>query len=106
MNLADLPQNAIRVWLESMSQSRVPSASSALLPASERLSDRQQACLHLAAQGLASRQIAGRLGLSARTVDDHILLACRNLGVRTRIQAVALLASKGRRDQEPRSFLP
>lgn len=106
MNLADLPQDAIRVWLESMPQSSVHSVSSASHPASGRLSDRQQACLHLAAQGLGSRQIAGRLGLSARTVDDHILLACRNLGVRTRIQAVALLASEARRDQEPRNFLP
>ena len=73
---------------------------------SDGLSDRQADCLRLAGQGLSSRQIARRLGLSARTVDDHILLGCRWLGVRTRVQAVALLARDDRRAAEPRSFTP
>lgn len=71
---------------------------------SDGLSARQADCLRLAGQGLSSRQIARRLGLSARTVDDHILLGCRWLGVRTRVQAVALLASDDRRAAEPSSF--
>lgn len=73
---------------------------------SDTLTERQTSCLALAAEGLSSRQIGRRLALSARTVDDHILLACRNLGVRTRIQAVARLACEARREDEPRGFLP
>lgn len=73
---------------------------------SDGLSDRQADCLRLAGQGLSSSQIARRLGLSARTVDDHILLGCRSLGVRTRVQAVALLVRDDRRAAEPRSFTP
>ena len=76
------------------------------LDVGDGLSDRQADCLRLAGQGLSSRQIARRLGLSARTVDDHILLGCRWLGVRTRVQAVALLVRDDRRAAEPRSFTP
>lgn len=72
----------------------------------ERLSDRQRQCLALAAQGLSSARIAGRIGISARTVDEHLMLACRALGVRTRIQAVARLARQPQRLAEPRTFLP
>lgn len=71
-----------------------------------RLSSRQAECLDLAATGLASAAIAARLGLSSRTVDEHLTGACRVLGVRTRIQAVALLALGERRARERRSFLP
>lgn len=71
----------------------------------ERLSDRQKTCLTLASDGLSSTRIADRLGLSPRTVDEHLLLACRTLGVRTRIQAVARLTAATRREAEPRSFL-
>lgn len=70
----------------------------------ERLSERQKTCLALAAEGLTSAAIAGRLGLSPRTVDEHLLLACRALGVRTRVQAVARCAAAVRRRSEPRSF--
>jgi ATP/maltotriose-dependent transcriptional regulator MalT len=35
------------------------------------------------------------LGLSARTVDDHIAAACRRLGVRTRVQAVLAAVEAG-----------
>jgi len=73
---------------------------------SDGLSARQAECLRLAGEGLSSRQIARRLGVSARTVDDHILLGCRWLGVRTRVQAVALLVRDDRRAAEPRSFAP
>lgn len=72
----------------------------------DRLSDRQSDCLRLAAKGLTSAKIAARLGLSPRTVDEHLLLACRVLGVRTRVQAVARLALQERAASEPRSFLP
>jgi len=70
-----------------------------------RLSERQRTCLGLAGQGLTSRQIARQLGVSPRTVDEHLLLACRALGVRTRIQAVARTVATGRAIAEPRAFL-
>jgi len=83
--------------------SRIDDASSER-PA-ERLSDRQRDCLALAAEGLTSRVIGRRLGISGRTVDEHVMLACQALGVRTRIQAVARLAATGS-CAEAKSFLP
>ena len=59
----------------------------------DALTDRQRQCLSLASEGLTSSRIAAALGLSPRTVDEHLADACRLLGVRTRIQAVARLAA-------------
>ncbi|MFT4956165.1 MAG: LuxR family transcriptional regulator of spore coat protein [Brevundimonas sp.] len=67
---------------------------------SPHLSARQMECVQLAATGLTSSEIAMRLGLSPRTVDEHLTGACRTLGVRTRIQAVARLALSERRARE------
>lgn len=91
--------------LESMSaySSSSPSDASDLI---DRLSDRQHQCLALAAEGQTSARIGERLGVSARTVDEHLMLACRVLGVRTRIQAVARLAGVTHPRPEPRVFLP
>nr|WP_314121551.1 helix-turn-helix transcriptional regulator [uncultured Brevundimonas sp.] len=77
-------------------------------PATERmdvLTTRQRECLRLAAKGLTSSLIGERIGVSPRTVDEHLTSACVALGVRTRIQAVALLARSQRLD-EARSFRP
>lgn len=89
-----------------MSQSLSPPRNPLQLTVASQLSNRQSDCLKLAAEGLSSRQIGERLNLSARTVDDHILLGCRTLGVRTRVQAVAVLMRDDRREAEPRSFAP
>lgn len=70
------------------------------------LSQRQDECLRLAANGLTSAEIGAQLRLSPRTVDEHLLGACKAMGVRTRIQAVALLALTERPSPEVRSFLP
>ncbi|WP_312573104.1 helix-turn-helix transcriptional regulator [Brevundimonas sp.] len=86
----------------SLSEHPIPPRSS--LP--DPLSPRQTECLALAAEGLTSPDIAQRLGLSPRTVDEHLAGACRALGVRTRIQAVATIALQRRRIEESRSFLP
>jgi len=59
----------------------------------DALTDRQRQCLTLASEGLTSSRIAAALSLSPRTVDEHLADACRLLGVRTRIQAVARLAA-------------
>ncbi|MFN3668443.1 MAG: helix-turn-helix transcriptional regulator [Brevundimonas sp.] len=72
----------------------------------DALSGRQRDCLALAARGLTSAAIAERLGISGRTVDEHLMRACRTLGVRTRVQAVARLAASSRRAPESRSFRP
>ncbi|WP_254062689.1 LuxR family transcriptional regulator [Caulobacter sp. S45] len=53
------------------------------------LRPRQLECLYWARQGKSSADIGHILGISARTVDEHIGHACEALGVRTRIQAVA-----------------
>ena len=62
------------------------------LPA-RALTQRQRQCLTLAAEGLTSARIGATLGLSPRTVDEHLADACNLLGVRTRIQAVARLTA-------------
>jgi LuxR family transcriptional regulator, transcriptional regulator of spore coat protein len=69
----------------------------------EVLSARQHACLDLAARGLTSAAIGARIGVSPRTVDEHLLAACAALGVRTRIQAVACLALESRFGSNPAS---
>lgn len=69
----------------------------------EALTDRHRTCLRLAARGLSSTEIARALSLSPRTVDEHIANACAIFGVRTRIQAVALLTAMER--SESRSFI-
>ncbi len=55
----------------------------------EPLSPRQLECLKRIAAGETSARIAASLGLSHRTVDHYVALACAKLGVRTRAQAVA-----------------
>jgi DNA-binding CsgD family transcriptional regulator len=52
------------------------------------LTARQLECLRWTAAGKSSADIGAIVGLSARTVDDHLAAACRRLGVRTRVQAV------------------
>lgn len=86
--------------------SLVPTSPGASPSSIDDLSDRQIACLRLAATGLSSPGIAEQIGISPRTVDEHLAAACEVLGVRTRIQAVAQLAKVTRALEEPRSFLP
>lgn len=60
-----------------------------------KLSARQLECLTLGAAGKTSAEIAGILGLSTRTVDHYFEDACKRLGVRNRVQAVAKALSLG-----------
>ncbi len=55
----------------------------------EGLRPRQVECLALAAEGMSSSQIGGALGLSPRTIDQHIEEAKGRLEVETRDQAIA-----------------
>ena len=53
-----------------------------------RVSRRQLECLFWVQEGKSANDIGGILGISGRTVERHLQLACALLGVRTRVQAV------------------
>jgi DNA-binding CsgD family transcriptional regulator len=59
------------------------------------LTIRQLQCLEWSRRGKSSADIGKILGLSPRTVDEHFAIACKALGVRTRVQAVAMALSLG-----------
>jgi DNA-binding CsgD family transcriptional regulator len=56
------------------------------------LSRREREVLRLVGQGLSTRLIAARLGISATTVDTHVRSAVVKLGAGNRRQAAAQLA--------------
>jgi len=68
--------------LESCDRARTPAL--AALNGGTDLTDRQLEIARLAATGLASKSIAARLGLSARTVDNHLQKVYQRLGVTSR----------------------
>jgi DNA-binding CsgD family transcriptional regulator len=81
---------------------RAPAPSGDLLLLSERpnrplntrrlgLTAREAEVLELVREGLATKRIASAIGISPRTVDKHIQHALDKLGVRTRVQAIALI---------------
>jgi two-component system NarL family response regulator len=61
------------------------------LAGAERLSEREWQILELLAEGLATREVAGRVGISEVTVRRHISAAVAKLGVSDRATAVALV---------------
>jgi DNA-binding NarL/FixJ family response regulator len=58
-------------------------------PPEQGLSEREKATLELLVQGLTTKEIAGRLGLSIHTVDTHLRNIYRKLHVHSRAGAVA-----------------
>ena len=54
------------------------------------LSRREREVLALTAEGLSQKQVAARLGISAKTVSAHMQSLLVKLGVHSRIEAVAL----------------
>jgi DNA-binding CsgD family transcriptional regulator len=66
---------------------RGPRPATAANPAG--LTRREAQVLQLLATGLSNAEIAARLGLSGRTVDNHVSAILRRLGVRTRGEASA-----------------
>jgi RNA polymerase sigma factor (sigma-70 family) len=60
-----------------------------------RLTPREREVLAVLAEGLSTRQIANRLGLSVRTVETHIGKIYEKLDVRTRVQALYRAAGLG-----------
>jgi DNA-binding CsgD family transcriptional regulator len=62
-------------------------------PAAIILTSRQIDCLSWAREGKSTADIGVILGISAHTAQEHISDACERLGVRTRVQAVAVAIS-------------
>lgn len=59
--------------------------------AGNTLTGRELDVLRLVAAGEPTRRVAGRLGVSAETVETHIRAGMRKLGARTRTEAAALV---------------
>lgn len=59
------------------------------------LTRRESEVLRLLAEGLSNREIAARLFLSPRTVENHVAALLRKLGATTRVQAAQLGARLG-----------
>lgn len=59
------------------------------------LTARQRDCLGWVREGKSATDIGDILGISAYTVHEHVAQACARLGVRTRVQAVAIALSLG-----------
>jgi signal transduction histidine kinase len=55
------------------------------------LTDTERAVAHLAAQGLSSRVVADRLGLSQPTVRSHLRRVFRKLGVRSQVELARVI---------------
>ena len=59
------------------------------------LSERELQVLTLLANGKTSAETAAGLGISKRTIEDHVRHACAKLGALNRVQAVALASKAG-----------
>lgn len=70
------------------------------------LTAREAEVLVLVARGRSTKQVAARLELSPRTVDLHVAHALSKLGVRTRMEAVALLGDQDTRLAPPGACPP
>jgi DNA-binding NarL/FixJ family response regulator len=64
-------------------------------PALPRLTDRETEVLRLVAKGLSSKQIAERLVLSHRTVQNHVQNTLRKLQLHNRVQLVRYALEQG-----------
>ncbi len=64
-------------------------------PSKTSLTKRQLECLRWVREGKSSKDISTILGISDDVVDEHVARACKRLGVRTRMQAVANAMMKG-----------
>lgn len=58
----------------------------AAAPATPRLSEREAEVLQLVAKGLTAREIAARLVLSHRTVENHVASTLRKLALQNRVE--------------------
>ncbi len=61
----------------------------------QTLTARERQVLLLTAEGLTSKEIAGRLGISPRTADVHRAHVIQKLGLRNRVEAVRYALTTG-----------
>jgi LuxR family quorum sensing-dependent transcriptional regulator len=59
------------------------------------LSPREREVLRLVAQGKSSREIGELLGISSRTVNEHVTSSVRKLSAKNRTHAVAIALRDG-----------
>lgn len=59
----------------------------------DQITESQRTCLRLVGEGMSSKEIAQKTGLSYRTVDQYINQAARTLGAANRREAARILAS-------------
>ena len=78
------------LWLTECEGARPPTLPAA--PEAADLTPREREIALLAAAGSSSREIADRLVLSVRTVDNHLQNAYRKLGVRRRADLPRVLS--------------
>jgi DNA-binding CsgD family transcriptional regulator len=78
------------LWLQNCEGARPPTLVAA--PLATELTPREREIALLAASGLSSREIAERLVVSVRTVDNHLQRSYRKLGVSRRQELARLLA--------------
>ena len=64
-----------------------------------RLTPKEQACLHLVARHMSSKEIAAELGIAKTSVDTYCNRAREKLGVVDRYEAARLVVSRGDADQ-------
>ncbi len=69
-------------------------------PATPRLTERETEVLRLVAKGLGYKQIAERLFLSHRTVQNHVQNTLRKLQLHNRVQLVRYAIEQGLDDEE------
>ncbi|QNP49664.1 response regulator transcription factor [Diaphorobacter aerolatus] len=58
------------------------------------LTERQAEVMSLAMRGWTNKRIADRLGMGEQTAKDHMSVVLSKLGVRNRVEAIALLAGQ------------
>jgi DNA-binding NarL/FixJ family response regulator len=72
----------------------------------DRLSPREREVLGLLLEGMPNKLIAGRLGISEKTVKSHLTSIFRQIGVTDRVQAVLWAGRRGLRADVPRRHSP
>ena len=73
---------------------RTGSVLPAAAAAAARLTRREREVARLAAQGYANRSIASEIGIGERTVETHLAVAYRKLGVHSRVELAAVLRAE------------
>lgn len=94
---AYLPPSIARRVMQRVVESRSPSAGSGRgsRPAAATLTERETTILRLLAQGKRNRETAQLLGISERTVGNHIVNIYNKLHIKDRAQAIVYAVQKG-----------